>query len=93
MIRSYTLLQNLQKVIQPWENAVYFHASCLGLEYTCVTWSPQHRKDLDLLEQGQRRPIIQGLEPLCYEERLRELELSAWRREGSRETLLRPFSS
>jgi len=39
--------------------------------------SPQHRADLDLSEGVQRRAtkIIQGLEPLCCEERLRELGL------------------
>jgi len=45
--------------------------SCLQL------WSPQHRKNMDLLEWVQRRArkVIQGLEHLSYEERLRELEL------------------
>jgi len=41
--------------------------SCLQL------WSPQHRKDMDLLEQVQRRAtkMIRGTEHLSYEERLR----------------------
>ena len=40
-------------------------------------WSPQHRKDMDLFEQVQRRAtkIFRGMEHLSYEERLRELEL------------------
>jgi len=45
---------------------------------SCVQlWSPQHRKDMDLLEQVQRMVtrMIQGLEHLSYEERLRELGL------------------
>ena len=52
--------------------------SCIQL------WSPQHGKDMDLLEQVQRRAtnMIRGLEHLSYEDRLRELGCSAWRREG-----------
>jgi len=44
---------------------------------SCVQlWSPQHRKDMDLLEWVQRRQkIIQEMEHLCCEDRLRELEL------------------
>jgi len=47
------------------------------LESCIQLWSPQHRKDMELLEWVQRRAtkIIGGMEHLSYEERLRELGL------------------
>ncbi|GAB0209195.1 hypothetical protein GRJ2_003385200 [Grus japonensis] len=45
------------------------------LEDCIQLWSPQHRKDMDLLEWVQRRAtkMIRGMEHLSYEERLRTL--------------------
>ena len=49
----------------------------LNLQYYVQLWGPQHRKDMDLLEQVQRRPtkMIRGMEHLSNEDRLRELGL------------------
>ncbi|KAK4816059.1 hypothetical protein QYF61_011067 [Mycteria americana] len=47
------------------------------LEHCIQLWSPQHRKDMDLLERVQRRAtkMIRGMQHLSYEDRLRELGL------------------
>jgi len=47
------------------------------LESYIQPWSPQPRKDLDLLERGQRRATerIRGMQHLSCKERLRELGL------------------
>jgi len=47
------------------------------LEFCIQLWSPQHKKDMELLEWVQRRAtkMIQGLKHLSYEERLRQLGL------------------
>ena len=47
------------------------------LEYCVWMWSPQYRRDIDLLECVQRRAtkMIQGMKCLSYEDRMKELEL------------------
>jgi len=43
------------------------------LESCIQLWSPQHKKDMEMLERVQRRAMkmIRGLEHLSYEDRLR----------------------
>ena len=47
------------------------------LKYCIQLWSPQYRKHTDLLECVQRRAtkVMQEMEYLSYEDRLRELRL------------------
>ncbi|KFP92543.1 hypothetical protein N311_08382, partial [Apaloderma vittatum] len=47
------------------------------LEYCIQFWCMHYKRDVNLLEHVQRRAtrMIQGLEDLCYEDRLRELRL------------------
>ena len=47
------------------------------LEYCVEMWSPQYRRDIDLLEHVQKSvtKMIQGMVQLPYEDRLRELGL------------------
>ena len=47
------------------------------LEYCVQMWSPQYRREMDLLECIQRRAteMIQGMEHLSHRDRLKELGL------------------
>ena len=65
------------------------------LQYCIQAWGPQHKKNVELLEQVQRRAmkVIRELEHLSCEKGWGSWACSAWRREGSRETSLQPFNS
>ena len=65
------------------------------MEYYVQAWGPQYRRDVELLEQVQRRAtkMNRGLEHLSYEERLRELGFQTGKEKALGGTSLWPSST
>ena len=72
---------------------LYFALVRLHLEYWVQMWSPQYKRDIDLLEHFQRKAtkMVQGIEYLSYKDRLRVLGLFSLKKRRLQNKLIVAF--
>ena len=60
------------------------------LEYCCSVWNPHFRKDIELIEEVQRRAtkLVKDVEHLHYNDRLEHLELMCLHTRRNRSDLI-----
>jgi len=82
------LLCNQPYIVLSYKSLVRPH-----LEYCCQVWSPHYGKDIKLLEGVQRRAtkLINGMENLHYDEKLRHLGLMSLETRRVRGDLIEVF--